>query len=702
MRIDLHTHTQNLKKGDGPGRVISPEDYVRTMLKEGVGIASITNHNKFDLEEFNEVSRQNGDLIIFPGIELDVKIGDKRRQVIIIANPSIKDTFSEIYNDSNRDCEKYCIEYDQFIDSVKSFKVDDVIIVPHFYNKDNGITIPEKDELCKDLEGYVVIVEPANLVSMTIINSNEDYLSLVGSDVQDWSEYNSSMALEIKFSIDSFSKFYELAKEPKIFVKNALNGSGSNKIKIDDKGEIILYDDLNIIFGEKGSGKTVLIDDYILPFYSNSSNKTAIHRGKNTDDMYKRILSEYEDGVEIDSDLLTLIENKLSGIMTYSDPNPSDFVNKFMLYHQDKNKNRRAKCLKKTESQYINNEYSVADSIIMNAEKDIASINEVVDINDKARGADSDDGHNLNSALNKLKRDVLSIASNELKKLFISKGTESIVNTFKESVNKKTGKMSRPNGTSFSKLIAARLKRFVDNKDLIKCMRDVQLTTSVPLGVIPVKGKLMHETSICCLTEQDMYTKDSIFDKSRIVANRELVGKINRFSKDSFKSIDGYFSHEEKSRDVRDIVQDIIKKNSIIKLSSGEEYKPSDGERAILSISSLLENNSYDVYLFDEIERGLGHKYIADYLIPKLKQLRNMGKIIVLSTHDANIAINTLPSQTIYCNYPSENIYYSGNMYSNELIGIVNGDIKNWRDTAIIHLDGGEKLFNSRSNIYEK
>lgn len=702
MRIDLHTHTQNLKKGDGPGRVISPEDYVRTMLKEGVGIASITNHNKFDLEEFNEVSRQNGDLIIFPGIELDVKIGDKRRQVIIIANPSIKDTFSEIYNDSNRDCEKYCIEYDQFIDSVKSFKVDDVIIVPHFYNKDNGITIPEKDELCKDLEGYVVIVEPANLVSMTIINSNEDYLSLVGSDVQDWSEYNSSMALEIKFSIDSFSKFYELAKEPKIFVKNALNGSGSNKIKIDDKGEIILYDDLNIIFGEKGSGKTVLIDDYILPFYSNSSNKTAIHRGKNTDDMYKRILSEYEDGVEIDSDLLTLIENKLSGIMTYSDPNPSDFVNKFMLYHQDKNKNRRAKCLKKTESQYINNEYSVADSIIMNAEKDIASINEVVDINDKARGADSDDGHNLNSALNKLKRDVLSIASNELKKLFISKGTESIVNTFKESVNKKTGKMSRPNGTSFSKLIAARLKRFVDNKDLIQCMRDVQLTTSVPLGVIPVKGKLMHETSICCLTEQDMYTKDSIFDKSRIVANRELVGKINRFSKDSFKSIDGYFSHEEKSRDVRDIVQDIIKKNSIIKLSSGEEYKPSDGERAILSISSLLENNSYDVYLFDEIERGLGHKYIADYLIPKLKQLRNMGKIIVLSTHDANIAINTLPSQTIYCNYPSENIYYSGNMYSNELIGIVNGDIKNWRDTAIIHLDGGEKLFNSRSNIYEK
>lgn len=427
-----------------------------------------------------------------------------------------------------------------------------------------------------------------------------------------------------------------------------------------------------------------------------------MHRGKESSDIYKGILKEYEDKVEIDSDLLTLIENKLSNMMTYSDPNPSDFVDKFMLYHQDKNKNKRAKCLKKTESQYVNNEYSVADSIIGNAEKDTASINKVIDINDKVRGADSDDGQSLKSALNKLKRDVLSITSNELKKLFISEGIESIVNTFKESVNKKTGKMSRPNGIGFSKLVAARLKRFVDNKDLIQCMRDVQLIKPVPLGVIPVKGALMHETSICCLTERDLYKKDSIFDKSRIVANRELVGKINRFSKESFKSIDGYFSPEEKSRDVRDIVKDIIKKNSVIKLSSGEEYKPSDGERAILSISSLLENNSYDVYLFDEIERGLGHKYIADYLIPKLKQLRDMGKTIVLSTHDANIAINTLPSQTIYCDYPSENIYYGGNMYSNELIGIVNGDTKNWRDTAIIHLDGGEKLFNSRSNIYEK
>ena len=54
----------------------------------------------------------------------------------------------------------------------------------------------------------------------------------------------------------------------------------------------------------------------------------------------------------------------------------------------------------------MNDEYSVADSIIGDAEKNAARINKVIDINDKVRGADSDDGQSLKSALNKLKRDV--------------------------------------------------------------------------------------------------------------------------------------------------------------------------------------------------------------------------------------------------------------------------------------------------------
>ncbi len=104
--------------------------------------------------------------------------------------------------------------------------------------------------------------------------------------------------------------------------------------------------------------------------------------------------------------------------------------------------------------------------------------------------------------------------------------------------------------------------------------------------------------------------------------------------------------------------------------------------------------------MFDEVERGLGNKYISEYLIPQLKKIREKGKIIVLSTHNANIAINTLPSQSIYCSYPDKNNYYIGQMYSNELIGITNGEIKIWEEQALIHLEGSEKMFSQRRNIY--
>lgn len=158
----------------------------------------------------------------------------------------------------------------------------------------------------------------------------------------------------------------------------------------------------------------------------------------------------------------------------------------------------------------------------------------------------------------------------------------------------------------------------------------------------------------------------------------------------------------EKNIEPSTLANDIIKKSSSIKLKNGEPYEPSDGEKAILSISGVLEDRNHDCYIFDEIERGLGHKYIADYLVPKLKKLRDAGKTIVLSTHDANIAVNTLPSQTVYCCHGDNDLndYYCGNMYSNELSGIINKSTIDWDKEAIVHLEGGRDMFNSRRNVY--
>ena len=76
-KIDLHIHTQSCKQGDGKKREISPEDFVEKMRENSVEICAITNHNKFDKDEYNGIralAKKDG-IFLLPGLELSVKEG---------------------------------------------------------------------------------------------------------------------------------------------------------------------------------------------------------------------------------------------------------------------------------------------------------------------------------------------------------------------------------------------------------------------------------------------------------------------------------------------------------------------------------------------------------------------------------------------------------------------------------------------------
>ena len=100
----------------------------------------------------------------------------------------------------------------------------------------------------------------------------------------------------------------------------------------------------------------------------------------------------------------------------------------------------------------------------------------------------------------------------------------------------------------------------------------------------------------------------------------------------------------------------------------------------------------------------MGNYYVSSYLIPKIKGLRDRGKTIIISTHNANIAINTLPSQTVFCNYDVEQdmpVFYVGNMYSNTLTNPTNQQDKlRWETVALKYLEGSEEMFTNRRDIY--
>lgn len=311
----------------------------------------------------------------------------------------------------------------------------------------------------------------------------------------------------------------------------------------------------------------------------------------------------------------------------------------------------------------------------------------------------------MDRELIKLKKEVYEIFKVDYKKLFIKENVDFFLNSIKDLVKKKANRKSKPSKIGLADLVANRLL-YLENIETIKdsLLRLITKKTQ-KLGFLPNKGEVQLETQIVVLTSSDKHHKDSVFDRNKIKLNRGLIEHINKFTFTDFSEINTYFDTFEKEVSGAIFANDVVKKETHFKIKGNTSYEPSEGEKAILSISGLLENYKFDCYLFDEIERGLGNKYISEYLIPQLNRLRSQNKTIVLSTHNANIAINTLPSQCIYCDYEvnkvNGNTYYFGNMYSNELEGSVdNSEVLDWEEKALEHLEGSHEMFNRRKNIY--
>jgi len=639
-KIDLHLHTQNLKSGDGIRRKISSENFGRKMYENNVSICSITNHNKFDLIEYNEIIDLYPDLTVFPGIELDVKFdGNQTKHIILIANSTVKNTFSDVFNEVNRDYDSFKIEYNDFISKIKKFNPKDLIIIPHYYykEKERGLTSQQTAKLRDDCKEYIIILEPNDLRTMGIINGHND-LALFGSDVKSWSKYPEKELPEIKFHIDSFDKFYKLASEPHLFIKNLLYKSfsyeikeSSNQSKFKDlKSPIKIYNDINIIFGEKGAGKTKLIENYIVPTLNKEGQNIYFYEAKKYEDIYKKLINDVSENITISAEIKDRIKSNFEKIINYQESNPSNFINMYIELHKEEQRNVSALRIKKREASFSPTESLIhGKEIIKEIDRIFDSINKVKNINENTNRDDSD-REALYRELIKLKQVILGEEQIKFLNSFTNKSIPKILESIKKSIQKQTGIVSRPSDIGFSRLVAKRLDRFKANNELKYDLNDIKQEKVFEFGTIPNKGQAKLKASIEVLSEDDIFVRGGPFTKNNIGDRRNLIKKINRFSLNQFKTIEDLFSHDERSLDIDNFLNEIIKKHThiLVKSSNGElrNYSPSDGEKAILSISGILENRQYDIYLFDEIERGLGNKYISNYLIPKLKELRDSGK----------------------------------------------------------------------------
>ena len=76
--VDFHLHTQRDKEFKYTGEADAfVGNYINALKQKEISVGVITNHNKFDLEEYKALRKKarQSDIFLLPGVELSIKEG---------------------------------------------------------------------------------------------------------------------------------------------------------------------------------------------------------------------------------------------------------------------------------------------------------------------------------------------------------------------------------------------------------------------------------------------------------------------------------------------------------------------------------------------------------------------------------------------------------------------------------------------------
>jgi len=284
MKIDIHTHTKKCKSGDAPTREITPADFCETILSTEVRIIAITNHNVFDLAQFEEIETRLGDVAqVWPGIELDILDDESRGHLLVIVSPKLASEFSaavgELTKDSTPDSFTATIE-----DVLEKFDALNPLYIAHYKQKKPNLS----DEVLEILQTKTkkpecVLKEVTNSISAGIYISH-GHSSIYGSDIHDWAIYEelSHDLPDLRLPVDSFEHFCLLLKKDPTTINTVLDRKTPEELVLcpfDDGSMLTIkaFNDINVFFGPKGTGKTRILEA-IAKHYSENGVDARVYK----------------------------------------------------------------------------------------------------------------------------------------------------------------------------------------------------------------------------------------------------------------------------------------------------------------------------------------------------------------------------------------------------------------------------------------
>lgn len=710
MRIDIHTHTRKVKGGDAQSRNIEKDKFEEIIKSTDVKILAITNHNLFDLEQFKEFrDAVITNCQIWPGIELDIFQNNKRAHLLVICNPKNCDEFKikvdEILAGEHPDSFKTKLET-----VVEKFDELDCIYVAHYFVKKPDLGDEELDLLSSLVSNPKrIIKEATNAISAGIYVSH-GHNSIYGSDVHDWDKYieHSKFLPELRLPVESFEQFCLLLEKDEATINTLLNKKVKETIEIvpfsvAEKLSIDIYNDINILFGSKGTGKTEILEA-LSKYYNSRGHRTHVYKSNDThlNDTFDIKGASFNCNV---SDFgLDECEEEIKFLKEVEEEEITS-LNKYFLHFSVAETNKISQKLKIKNIPEEDNGSSDRLFIEMIKLRDkFKEFKEYVLKQDQLKSYVAPELiDQLIDILEKIQNQLIVNAEYkfiEHKSILL---LNSLVSIFLNEISKKTGQPPKPRKTGFADFSRKRI-------EIELAIRKIQnnLSSSIQpqeeyAGSLGEKGELKCITNIKI---QDGTFTDGTYTPVKSVRKAHQKNVINAIKtiRNHIYTID-LFSKIAELNDVDGVetinnLSDLLLKYKHFCLGEST-YSPSNGESSMILLHKELSEDK-EIFLIDEPEKSLGNDYINDVIVPLLKEKALLGKKIIIATHDANIAVRTLPYNSIY-RLHDQGLYFTmiGNPFINSLRCIYDSRSEmDWKQISMKTLEGGQEAFGERGKIY--
>ena len=291
LRADFHLHTKADKEF-----IYNYEEnsfisfYVDKLDEENIKVAFITNHNKFDVNEYKALSKKarKKEIYVLPGVELSVNDGANGIHCLVIFNPTewlenstdfinqfLTQTFAGKANYENENGRSN----DNLIETIKkldAFEKDYFIIMAHieqrsgFFNELNGGRIEELGKqpiFRKSVLGFQKVRTRDYIKNLELWLGKELPAFVEGSDPKKIDEIGKSEAVFLKLGAYNFEAIKYALLDKKFRQSKSLTNPTNGYIKsISFKGgkldgtTVYLNHSMNNLIGIRGSGKSSILE----------------------------------------------------------------------------------------------------------------------------------------------------------------------------------------------------------------------------------------------------------------------------------------------------------------------------------------------------------------------------------------------------------------------------------------------------------